>query len=231
MIVGIAGKAGSGKDTIADLMQDCYPKTLRYAFADEIKTICCLYFDWTEEHVNGALKDVVVKVSSTNLGHYGLGLRLTVAARCLGLNPREVCSAFFTTLNDFSDRGEVSPREVMQYIGTEVGRGLHPEFWVKTLMAKIAVDQKVYSGNSPTLICFITDVRFDSEAIAVRATGGVVIEVSRGASLQVRPHVSEKGLSVGLVSKHIENNCDLDTLKLQVLTYLQHRISATGKNT
>jgi len=50
-IVGIIGKAGSGKDTVADMLHE-----LRYdkiAFADPLKRFCMDVFEFTEEQLWG----------------------------------------------------------------------------------------------------------------------------------------------------------------------------------
>jgi len=56
-IIGIAGKARSGKDTIASiLLENGYQ---RFGFADILKETIATMFGWDERHKNGELKDVV----------------------------------------------------------------------------------------------------------------------------------------------------------------------------
>jgi len=57
-IIGIAGKARAGKDTIAEtiIAEFGYRK---YAFADPMKNALKDIFGWSEEHVNGELKEEV----------------------------------------------------------------------------------------------------------------------------------------------------------------------------
>lgn len=56
MIIGLHGPAKSGKDTIARLLR---PSFVRIAFADPLKALCRQLFDWTVEHTDGDLKEVV----------------------------------------------------------------------------------------------------------------------------------------------------------------------------
>lgn len=67
----------------------------------------------------------------------------------------------------------LSPRQIMQRLGTEVARSIHPETWIRYTMRQ-AVDFRE-SG----LAVVITDVRFRNEAQAVREAGGWVIRVIR----------------------------------------------------
>jgi hypothetical protein len=57
MIIGIAGKAGSGKDSAALHIVNKYNFT-RYAFADPIKEICNKAFGWNLRHSFGDLKEI-----------------------------------------------------------------------------------------------------------------------------------------------------------------------------
>lgn len=52
MIIGIAGRAGSGKDTVADLLVRDH-RFVKIAFADPLKRICKKVFDFTDEQFWG----------------------------------------------------------------------------------------------------------------------------------------------------------------------------------
>lgn len=55
---GFTGLAGSGKNAAADhLVINSYYN--EYAFAKPIKDACKVMFNWTEEHVNGSLKEQI----------------------------------------------------------------------------------------------------------------------------------------------------------------------------
>lgn len=57
-LIGIAGKKYSGKDTVGKFLGDMYGFK-RFAFADPLKEVCKTIFGFTEEQVNGNLKEVV----------------------------------------------------------------------------------------------------------------------------------------------------------------------------
>jgi hypothetical protein len=219
MIIGISGKAGVGKDALTDVLQTTYLTTRRYAFGDEIKEIAVIYFGWNHDHTHGSLKDVVVPVEFIPENRSKLRERLAGIAHSLSLDPFMVCEAFFNALDSFAARGSVSPREVFQFVGTEVGRAMDPEFWVKTLMNKIEFDTKK-TAKKPLI--FVTDVRFDSEARAIRRTGGKVMLIIRKEGKQVLPHASENGVHADLINVILNNDSDLDSLHVKAELAVDH---------
>ena len=68
-------------------------------------------------------------------------------------------------------RWGMTPREIMQKLGTEVGRNIHPDVWVKGTM--LALEKE----NARNVV--ITDVRFLNEANAVKEAGGIILRVIR----------------------------------------------------
>lgn len=82
-----------------------------------------------------------------------------------------------------------TPRYAMQRLGTEWGRELmDPEIWVRLWANRVAV------SDAPRIVA--EDCRFQNEADAVRALGGIVVGISR-ADTQAKVaggHVSESGV-------------------------------------
>ena len=56
MIIGIAGKKGSGKDTVGKYLINHHGFT-RYAFGDPVKEVCRLLFGFTDEQLYGDKKE------------------------------------------------------------------------------------------------------------------------------------------------------------------------------
>jgi hypothetical protein boklE_20810 len=84
--------------------------------------------------------------------------------------------------------GRITPRIMMQTLGTEWGRALLPDLWLKVWQHEL--DDKAHT------VC-VPDVRFDNEADMIRELGGVIIHVQRKptADMQaVPPHASEAGI-------------------------------------
>lgn len=87
--------------------------------------------------------------------------------------------------NDVDPRYGVSPRHVLQQLGTEFGRAIWPAVWTTRALKDAA--------SMPRVV--IPDVRFADEADAIRAAGGVVWRVLRGEGLagHEATHASECG--------------------------------------
>jgi hypothetical protein len=66
---------------------------------------------------------------------------------------------------------EITPRSVLQYMGTEVMRqNFHDDIWVACM-------EKFYAENGPHIV--ISDVRFPNEIAAIRRLGGEIWHVYR----------------------------------------------------
>ena len=98
----------------------------------------------------------------------------------------------------------VSYRHLCQTLGTEWCRThVHGDVWVSVARAMLA--------NSYGNVVF-DDVRFENEASMIRDAGGLIVHVSRSASLSIDHHASESGLVVLPCDLHIYNDGSEDDL-------------------
>lgn len=102
----------------------------------------------------------------------------------------------------------VSYRQLAQTLGTEWGRGLQPDFWLR--IAASYVTDLEWSGGSHFVV---SDVRFSNEAEWVRARGGVIWRVHRNQAEPVRSHISESGVDLIKPDWTIHNNGTLADLR------------------
>ena len=163
MLIGITGKAGSGKDTAAKALIDIGWK--RFAFADELKNTVNSLFGWNSDHSNGHLKEL----EDTYWGF--------------------------------------SPRRAYQLFGTEFGRALDEDLWIKKAIRSIDIINDNY---------VITDVRFENEATFVRENGKLIHIVGREYD-NVEGHASEGGVEFGHGDVLINNNKSIHDLQQLVL--------------
>lgn len=120
----------------------------------------------------------------------------------------------------------ITPRTVLQLLGTEYGRALSDSLWVDIAL------QKAQALNKNGLTVAIKDTRFVNEARAIKEAGGQVVRIRRpsldlGAvdRAGVAGHVSEKGIyspeMTQYVMYEILNVEGLDALRAQAEQFVR----------
>lgn len=98
----------------------------------------------------------------------------------------------------------VSPRRLMQTLGTEWGRDLiNKDLWLLMAQARLL-------GNGPGMV--IADVRYEEEAAWVRKHDGLVVHLKRALAAPVIAHSSELIAEVQDGDLVIENDGTLEQL-------------------
>lgn len=194
MIIGITGKAQSGKDTACRIVQlintvdydcACLEGEGEKYILDNVDSILPMTCMW-EKH---AFADKLKECASTILGV-----------------PRFMFESgefkeSFTSLPLSNKEGEpMTNREFLQYFGTEVGRSIDKDLWIKALMYSYGRDEESH--------WIVPDVRFPNEADAIRNAGGVLWKIERDGS-GAGNHISEKLIDDIMVDIIIENNLDM----------------------
>lgn len=85
--------------------------------------------------------------------------------------------------------GRITPRIMMQTLGTEWGRSLLPDLWLRVWQHELDDSANVVT---------VPDVRFDNEAELIRSLGGTIVHVQRKPTadmLAVPAHASEAGIT------------------------------------
>ena len=104
----------------------------------------------------------------------------------------------------------VSPRRLMQTLGTEWGRDCIGEnFWVNLMEHNIKAIADDYD------LGIITDARFENEAEFIREHGELW-HVSRDTGQKVEAHSSENGIAFKDGDKRINNNGSIEDLTREV---------------
>jgi hypothetical protein len=220
MIIGICGKAGAGKSTVADFLVRDHG-FVAVALADPLKRICRDVFDFTDEQLWGPSE----KRNAPDTRY----VQRRVSKEIMRGDPPEVVCEYLT------------PRHALQQLGTEWGRSCYPNVWIDYALrvaARMNEGGHTYSAQrglnsfsltgSETYAAFerskrsvvISDVRFRNEVDAIRAAGGVVWRIDRpGAGLtgSAAAHASETeqdGIPVRLFHVVLNNgNKSLEQLR------------------
>lgn len=120
----------------------------------------------------------------------------------------------------------VKDRKLLQYLGTEWGRGIAPDLWINLWRT----GARLYLLQHTPNIVLCDDVRFDNEAEQIIKMGGAVVAIAANAedcaarspaTSSGLAHPSEKGVDPELVTYLIDNSQDLPHFKDQLKTMLE----------
>lgn len=178
-IIGLCGLAGSGKDTVAQLLAT-HLRFSQLAFADALRNEVCEAFGVdlsiltrrdTKETPTPAL--ALIRCSTAS------GFGMAVIDQCKWLKIGASLRKEFEAPRP--------PRQIMQWWGTEYRRQFYGQnYWTRKLKARVHIQQE---GNQWRHV--ISDVRFDNEADAIRAMGGVIWQIKRPDLKHDTSHCSE----------------------------------------
>jgi hypothetical protein len=180
-IIGIAGLAGAGKDSIARHLIEHFGYE-KEAFARRLKELCARLYGWDVAR----LDDLTYK--ETESGHSPELVLSFEDVRVIAQSElkRSIDDTIVAHLYGVFSQIETSwtRRKILQYVGTEGFRAIDPNHWIKRGLTDAAERERVV----------FTDVRFENEARAIRETGGVILGVQKldGSVAGARDfHVSE----------------------------------------
>jgi hypothetical protein len=187
-ILGLHGAAKAGKDTVADYILSEYSWGEKLSFAGNLKEMCKVVFQLTDEDVNtqeGKERPFPQPKTFTqrNLGSVLYWMAQTHSAYPPAKGSREKLKTLIGT--------ELStPRQVLQFVGTDVCRTVVPSYHGDVVIKKIK--------DNPDTNFVITDVRFPDEGdLILDDYNGIVVEVLRESTSKEnidRSHASETAM-------------------------------------
>lgn len=256
MIIGVSGKIGSGKDLVGQIIKyhiynkdrinkgfnpiknfhqfdDGHLRETNWQivkFDDKLKDIVCILLGCTRKQ----LEDREFK--ETPLGEewirYGYADGHFYSSKGTVMN-NESCSKerYEQELhNNWQTAYKLhhTPRTIMQLLGTQVGRFIHPNTWVNITMNNYRpygyekgsnknVADVLEDIHFDTLIFpnwIITDVRFPNEANAIKQRNGINIRLERNGNSNInnQQHESETALDDYKFDYIIDNNYSIEEL-------------------
>lgn len=208
-IIGLTGFAGVGKDTVADLLV-AHLGFRKLAFADALRA----------EVAEGFQVDPVY-LSHPSTKHHA------ITALAMNRAPHDFLAAVAMTVgNDGRDQhGHLSPawltaprspRQVLQWWGTEYRRKRDARYWTRIVLDRLAI---MHRNGAARFV--LTDVRFENEADTVHAAGGLLWQITRpgidGTTTLEGNHVSATDGGVFKPSAVLANSHDVRHLQQLVL--------------
>lgn len=187
-ILGLHGAAKAGKDTVADYILDKHSWGEKISFAGNLKEMCKAIFALTDSDVNtqdGKEKPFAQPKVFTqrNLGSVLYWMSQTHSSHPPAKGSKEKIKTLIGTKL-------LTPRHVLQFVGTEVCRTIIPSYHGDVLIKKIK--------DNPDTNFIITDVRFPDEGdIIIDECQGIVVEILRDPTSKEnidRSHQSETAM-------------------------------------
>ena len=208
MIIALNGYAGSGKDTVGNILQYLSTKnpnpqtTLKEVLENPIE-----HQWWLKERSNWEIKKWAGKLKQ-------------IASILTNIKITKFEDQEFKKSTLGIEWGEMSVREFLQKLGTDgLRNGLHSNVWVNALMSEYVINKEHFNDIAngrevgdgyPNWV--VTDTRFPNEAEAVKQKGGIVVRVNRNGVKPVNSHPSEVGLDNWAFDHVIENNGSIEDL-------------------
>lgn len=214
----ICGEAGSGKDTVADLLREQLGG-VKMALSDPMKRLVQALLGFTNEQLWGPsesrnavderitpqfLAQVIVQVLSHEPTREKLAVNqlMTFITTVDSGTARGAFLGWLRFMAEKAESGPLSPRVVLQTLGTEFGRAVDIDLWIKIGLWQRGELLKGGHGYTSQLglypqpgefvnLVFITDCRFRNEALAFNALGALMIRVLTGTKLPPATHASE----------------------------------------
>ena len=216
LILGLAGQAGAGKNEVANYLVQRYG-FVEFAFSDALYHEVQQAFGLEDQSL---LRDRATKEGPCN------ALRLVwctdsdfkvVARRAISRDYPNT----FGVLDDY----ELSPRQILQWWGTEYRRAQDPDYWVKRAAEFVA--QMHYLPPYPELCpeLFVeSGTRFKNERVWIRGSDdpampfrGNIWHIHRDATDQMTDsHVSAQPLPILPGEREIWNNSTIEELHMAV---------------
>jgi len=201
-LIAFNGKAGAGKDTAADILVR-YARFEKLAFADALRAEVAEAFDIC------AIAPILHDRQAKEQPHDALALRNCSEFCFLGA----VALATHATVNSEWLDAPRSPRQILQWWGTEFRRKRDPRYWVNALAGRIAIRRE--AGQQRFVI---SDCRFPNEYAFVHSMGGQMWRIFRGDLQPVEGlHPSAVALDNIAADAELCNHGSLDHLRDIVL--------------
>lgn len=201
LIIGIAGTKGSGKDTVASMINYIFAKGITAAnYRDWITNRTKMEYNYADRiiHFADPLKDVLSIIYNIPRKHFDNHKYKDDYWYCINnhkfmnddiIRDKNLYKTIDITdlqnrnLNDYIKKENkfvyIKLRTLLQYFGTNICRNnLDENIWVNSAIEKII--NKAKARN----ICIVPDVRFNNEAKAIKGCDeypyGVVLKIIRG---------------------------------------------------
>lgn len=204
-LIGLAGPARAGKDTVADYLVGKYGFK-KFSFSDRLYEEVAAAFEIDPSELN----DPLTKDQPT-----------ICLADCLDrafydVAHKKVCEEVINVAGFQVWTGHVSPRFLLQTWGTEYRRAQDPDYWIKCAKRWVVRQLTDALPSLYTVKIVNTSVRYPNEAQWIRESGGFMWHVTRDECPVVRAHSSEIPVPKSVNDVTLKNHSSREALYQQV---------------
>lgn len=209
MIIGISGKIGSGKDTLARAILYNASKTVSgdryYVDAQE----------WIDNFISES------NISSWEIRKYGEKLK-QIASMLTGIPREKFEDQQFKSTELGPEWDSMTVREFLQKLGNDALRfKLHQAVWTNAL----------FSEFTPESNWIISDMRYPNEAECIKEKGGIVVRIVRPSNpYPESTHISETALDDYKFDYEIKNEGTIEDLVIKAGALLMLANNQDGTN-
>lgn len=207
-IIAMTGLAGTGKDTAAAMLTTHLGFT-KVAFADAVRHEAAAAFNaphelFTRRDLKEMQTTALALIECSDMGFIGALARAAIRSQ----EPANINRQWLEHPR--------SPRQIMQWWGTEYRRAQRVTWWLEKLREHITALHKL-DGRTRFVV---PDCRYENEAHLVRSMGGVIWQITRTGTADVElGHTSQTDGSKLDPSTVIPNNTTLHSLREYVLAH------------
>ena len=213
ILIGLSGAMGSGKDTVADILESEHGFT-RFAFADTLKELL-----WQA--------NCTVAVTDKETAKLGIAHSPSSHTMIRSLFPQTDLPPTPSEWDEIKQINDV--RRLLQEHGTASRQVLGDTIWVDI------VSRKIDAANPNRVV--ITDVRFPNELDFIRKNGGRMLAIDRLKSdkpaevdSSLLEHTSEISLKHDTMDMFLSNNSTLDNLRRKVAQMVSELVCSQKTN-
>lgn len=229
-LVLLSGRAGSGKNLVADLLRENLVHVRHIAFSEPLKEFAGYVFGFNKETLWGpsSARNAVHERLADPLEWMKCDERFSI------YGPKWLASILRRTVDDIDEpwtvlrmwwselggeaakNGGVSARYVLQTLGTECGRSIDRDIWARCGLARAQTHMR-----DDVRAVVMTDCRFINEGVLGRELGGELWFMNRTADValegKLAQHPSEVEMTSEvfqrLVTRQIHNTGTIEDLK------------------
>lgn len=235
-LIALCGQKGSGKSTCGEFLDSA--GYTQVSFAKKLKDLVSTIYNLDRKKLEGLTEEdrqwretklptlfcskghqIVWEKRSSVIQSLRLvyGIQLTddytqTFDRLPGMTALDIYGSVRVLVAEHLYGKQHSPRELLQIIGTEVFRSIHPDTWC------IALGRDIKPSLDTGARFVITDCRFENEVAWVKRMGGKVVYIERPGLSAEDSHASEQTDSIKPLADYvITNSSTLEELQEQVL--------------